>query len=388
MNTDTLYAKVKDEIISVRRQIHMHPELAFEEFKTAEIICSFLKKHGIDYTDSIAKTGICAKLGKEGGKALLIRADMDALPINENTDLEYASKENGKMHACGHDIHIAVALAAAYVLKQYENELDGCVKIIFQPAEETTGGAKPMIDEGIMENPKVTAAIGGHVTPALEVGKVWLKKGALMASPDDFSVRFIGKSTHGAEPQNGISPIIPAAEFALGIKDYVLNSISDDSHCVLSVCTISGGNSVNIIPDETTVIGTFRSFSENSRQTAAKAIETLADSIAKKHGAKVEVKYNFLYPPVINDALITEKMHSILTKTIGSENIIHLEKPLMTGEDFSYFANEVPSVFLWYGCSDGVNTSPLHSDKFIADERAIETAVNIFCEFAKDYFKI
>ena len=376
------------ELTDIRRKIHQYPELGFEEFKTAETICNFLKKHNISYTDNIAKTGVLAKIGKGTEKVLLIRADMDALPTQENTGLEFASKNKGVMHACGHDIHICAALGAAYVLKQYEDKINGCVKIIFQPAEETTGGAKPMIDEGVLENPKVTCAIGGHVTPSLETGKVWLKSGALMASPDDFSVKFIGKSTHGAEPQNGISPILPAAEFALKIKDYVLNSIEDDKRCVLSVCTISGGNSVNIIPQETSVIGTFRSFSECSRKTAENLIKKLADEIALKHGAKAEVKYNFLYPPVINDENITEKMKVSLENLIGKENIIPLEKPLMTGEDFSYFANEVPSVFVWYGSCDGKNNAPLHSDKFIADENAIEVGANIFCEFAKDYFEI
>ena len=209
-----------------------------------------------------------------------------------------------------------------------------------------------------------------------------------MASPDDFSVKFIGKSTHGAEPQNGISPILPAAEFALGVKSNVLNSVSDDSHCVLSICTISAGISTNIIPDTATITGTFRSFSEKSRKTAAKCIEEYADSIAQKHGAKAEVKYNFLYPPVINDDDITKKMEKSIKKSIGSESVVPLEKPLMTGEDFSYFANAVPSVFVWYGCSDGINAAPLHSDKFIADERSIEAAVKIFCGFAKDYFGI
>lgn len=385
MDIASLYNEIKDEIINIRRTIHQNPELAFEEFSTAKTICSFLEKHSVKYTNKIAKTGICAQIGKGSGKTLLIRADMDALPTDENTGLDFASKVKGKMHACGHDIHIASALAAAYILKQLENELDGCVKIVFQPAEETTGGALPMINEGILENPHVCAAIGGHVTPALEVGKVWVKSGALMASPDDFGIKFIGKSTHGAEPQNGISPILPAAEFISGINNLISKEISFDPDCVLSICTVSGGNSVNIIPSETYVAGTFRSFSKKSREAAAELIEHYAVKTAEKYGAKCEVKYNFLYPPLINNIAMTDKMEKVIKKAIGENSVIHLEKPLMTGEDFSYFAQSVPSVFIWYGGGDGVHTAPLHSDKFIADEGAIEAAAKIFCEFAADY---
>jgi len=381
------YAKIKDEIVSVFKELHKNPELGFSEFKTAEIICSFLRKYNIEYTDNIAKTGVLATIGKKDGKVLLIRADMDALPVEEVSGLDYSSESPGAMHACGHDIHTSVALATAYLLKQIEDKIDGCVKIVFQPAEETTGGAEPMINEGILDNPRVTAAIGGHVTPQFKVGNVWLKRGPLMASPDDFSVEFIGKSCHGAEPENGRSPIMPAAEFALNIKDIVLSEIAENN-CVFSICTLSGGNSVNVIPESAKILGTFRSFSETSRQSAAKAIESYANEIAEKYGVKAKTKYNFLYPPLINNEEMTERMRRVLAKNIGDENIINLEKPLMTGEDFSYFANKVPSVFLWYGCSDGINCAPLHSNKFIADKNAIEFATNIFFEFAKDYFEI
>lgn len=384
---DNLFFEIKDEIISVFQKIHMNPELGFQEFKTAETICSFLKKYDIKYTDKIAKTGICATIGKKDGKVLLIRADMDALMVEEKTGLEYASKKPGVMHACGHDIHTSTALATAYMLKQIEDKIDGCVKIVFQPAEESIGGAEPMINEGVMENPTVTAAIGGHVTPMLDVGKVWLKDGPLMASPDDFSVVFTGKGCHGAEPETGISPLMPAAEFALNIKDVVLSEVTE-SNCVLSVCTLSGGNTVNVIPGDAKILGTFRSFSEKSRHTAAHVIENYANEIAKKYGVKAETKYNYLYPPLINNEEMTEKMRKILEEKIGKENIINLEKPLMTGEDFSYFANKVPAVFLWYGCSDGINCAPLHSNEFIANEKAIELAANVFFDFAKDYFGI
>ncbi len=388
MNFSELYNEIKDEIISVRRSIHMKPETAFEEYETAKTICEFLKKHSIEYTENIAQTGICATVGDKAKNAVLIRADMDALPIKEQTCLEFASKNDGIMHACGHDIHIATALATAYVLKKIEDKLDICVKFVFQPAEETTGGAKIMINEGVMENPRVLAALGGHVTAEISTGKVWLKTGALMASPDDFKVTFIGKSCHGATPELGISPLMPASEFSLKIEKHVKKITDYDKNCVLSVCSISGGTSSNIIPEKAFVTGTFRSFSQNSREDAKKAIETLAENIAEKYNTNVECEYNFLYPPVINDDKMTELMRNSLKRTIGEENIIELKKPLMTGEDFSYFANAVPSIFIWYGAGTEEKKVPLHSNMFNPDENAIKTAASVFCDFVCEYGKL
>ena len=381
LDFSALYNEIKDEIITLRRSIHQNPELAFEAYRTAQTICNFLDKHKIAHTDGIAKTGVCAVIGNRSKDAVLIRADMDALPVTENTGAPFASQVHGKMHACGHDIHISAALAAAYMLKHIESELDVCVKIVFQPAEETTGGAQIMIDEGVLENPTVTSAIGGHVTGEIPTGKVWLKDGALMASPDDFTVTFTGKSTHGAQPEKGISPILPACEFVLEIGELIKKKTGYDKDCVFSICTVSGGNSVNVIPDEARVIGTFRSFSKKSREDASRVIADTADEIAKKHGAKAESVYNFLYPPLINDSKMTEKMRCTLKNVIGENNIIDLKKPLMTGEDFSYFASAVPSVFIWYGASADGKGAPLHSDKFNPDEGAIEVAAKVFCDF-------
>lgn len=382
MNFENEYTLIKDEIIAVRRQIHQNPELSFDEIQTARTICDVLDKYGISYRKGIAKTGICAHIGKSDSKVLLIRADIDALPTEEKTGLPYSSKKNGVMHACGHDIHIASALAAAIILKKYEDVLNGSVKIVFQPAEETTGGAMPMIDEGILDNPAVTSALGGHVSPDFGVGKIKVKPGALMASPDDFMIKFIGKSSHGAEPKNGINPIIPAAEFASEINKEAQELCSGGN--VLSICTLSSDGGINTIPDEALILGTFRSFDEDSRKTASELIYKFADEKAKKYGAKIEYKYNFLYPPVINDNKMTEDLISIAQNALGAENVLKFEKPLMTGDDFSYFCRYVPSVYFWYGADSG-NGAPLHSSQFTADEGAIETCAKVFCEFTKWY---
>lgn len=386
MNFTEKYQNIKDEIINIRRSIHQNPELAFEEFSTSEKICDFLDKYSIKYKKGIAKTGILAKIGS-GTKTLMIRADMDALPIQEKTNLEFSSVNKGVMHACGHDIHISAALSAAYVLKQHENELGGTVEFVFQPAEETTGGAMPMINEGIMQNPTPDAVIGAHTTPAEKVGTIWIKKGPLMASPDDFNITFIGKSTHGAEPQNGVNPIPCAAEFVCELQNTLKAEINKNEKYVLSICGFDAGNSINIIPDNATVTGTFRSFDENTRQKACKIINKLAEQKAEKYGVKCSYTYNFLYPPVINDSKITDIVEKTAKSIQGINKIVILEKPLMTGEDFSYYGKYAPASFFWYGCGYSESEPPLHSCEFKADENAIETAAEVFCKFAENFLK-
>ena len=377
------YKLIKEEIIKTRRTIHANPELGFEEFKTSQTIKNILDKYNISYTDKISKTGICATIGCKTDKVLLIRADMDALPIEEKTGLEFSSQTKGIMHACGHDVHVASALATAIVLKKNEETLNGTVKIVFQPAEETTGGAEPMIAEGVMSSPKVTAAICGHVNGNFETGTFKVKSGPIMASPDDFSVKFIGKSTHGAEPENGISPIAPACEFVTEVNK-LSHSLCKGTPNVLSVCTVCSLGGVNTIPDCAEVLGTFRSFDQNSRVMACQALEECAKRISDNHGTKIEYNYNYLYPPVINHEAMTEGFIKTATDLYGSESVEILRKPFMTGDDFSYFSNEVPGVYFWYGAKKDIACS-LHSSEFDINEDAIEVCANIFTNFALDY---
>jgi len=380
------YMSLKAEITDIRRKIHMNPELGFEEFGTAKIIMSVLDKYNISYKSEVASTGICAIVGKSGDKCLLIRADMDALPTEEKTGLEFASVNPGVMHACGHDMHVCAALTAAIVLKKHENELDGYVKFVFQPAEETTGGAEPMISEGVMENPRVTAAIGGHITAEIPTGTFKVKYGPIMASPDDFSVLFKGKSTHGAEPQNGISPIIPACEFVNDLEAQK-KEVCSHANNVLSVCTVESNGGINTIPDEALILGTFRSFDNASRNNAYELLKRLSEEKAKKHNVKAEYNYNFLYPPVINDIKMTDLFVSIAGKLYGSDCVKIMDKPLMTGDDFSYFGNIVPAVYFWYGAMKD-KPCALHSSSFNPDEAAIEVCANIFTNFAMNYLEV
>lgn len=385
MNIHDDYNEIKNEITEIRRKIHQNPELSFEEFKTSETICKFLDKYGITYTAGIAKTGVCAIIGDAaGGKVIALRADMDALPFEEKTGLPYASAKPGVMHACGHDIHTASALAACYILKKHESELSGCVKVIFQPGEETTGGAQPMIDEGVLENPKADCCLGLHVTPSYPLGELYFKDGALMASPDDFRIEFVGKSAHGAEPQNGINPIEAAAEFAAGIKAELAKQINFESN-VYTICSIHSGTTNNIIPDTAIIEGTFRSFGETDRHLAEKIMIDAAKQIDKKYGTKTHVKYNYLYPPLINDAKMCRNIKSFAENEFGKAKIKEFEKPLMTGEDFAYFTQNVPSAFVWIGCAIQGKNCSLHSSEFEADENVMETAARLFAGYAIEY---
>ena len=378
------YSLIKDEIINVRRKLHQNPELSFEEYETAETISKVLDKYSVNHIKNIAKTGICATIGNPSSKNLLIRADIDALPTEEKTNLPFSSQKKGVMHACGHDMHASAALATAIILKKYEKELNGCVKIIFQPGEETTGGAEPMIESGILENPPITAAIGGHISPEFENKRFKVKCGGIMASPDDFCVKFIGKSSHGAEPHNGINPIEAACEFVTVIKDEMKKEI-DFSKNVMTVCEFNAGFSYNIIPDMATVEGTFRSFSNEERDKANEILTKTASKICEKYGAKAEITYNYRYPPLINNKEICDFAISCAKDEFGEDKIKYFEKPLMTGEDFAYLAQEIPSVFIWSGCKDKNHECSLHSSKFVANEDAIENGARMFVKFAIEY---
>lgn len=385
MNIAKDYQEIKDEIIKIRRKIHQYPELSFEEFETAKTICEFLDKYGIEYKSGIAKTGICAYIGdKNSEKAILLRADMDALEFEENTGLEFSSVKKGVMHACGHDVHVANLLAAAYILKKHEAKLKGCVKLVFQPAEETDGGALPMIEEGVLENPAPECCLGVHISPSYPLGELYFKEGPLMASPDDFIVEFVGKSSHGAEPQNGINPIEPAAEFVLGIKSKLEEKI-DFTHNVYTVCVLNAGKAYNIIPDKAIVRGTFRSFAEEDRHTSEAITKEYAKMLCEKYHTKCNVTYNYMYPPLINDIEVCKDVKKFAQKEFGKEKVKDFEKPLMTGEDFAYFAKYVPSVFVWAGCEKkGINCG-LHSSEFDPDENVIETAARLYAGYAIEY---
>ena len=371
----------KESVIALRRELHRYPELSAQEYKTAEFIENYLINIG--YTPRrIAKTGVVAYLDCGFSESTLLRADIDALPVTEMNDIDYKSENQGVMHACGHDAHMAILLATAKILWENKGKIKSNVLFVFQPDEECDGGAKPMLDEGIIKEYNVTAALGYHVTNDVPAGKVMIKSGALMASPDDFSIKITGRGGHGALPQKCVDPLLVAAKIVPVLNDITNTVIKGNEKQIVQVCQIHGGTSDNVIPNECVVSGTARSFSEEVRNKIPELMQEIIDKETEKAGAMAEFKFNYSYPPLINSEEIAEKVKYAVEKNIG--NIVQTWKEgQMTGEDFSYFAKAVPSLFMFLGTGNevaGINM-PLHSEKFMLDERGLLVGIAVYLAY-------
>ncbi len=377
--------KIKNELIKIRRELHQMPELEFDVFKTAEYIEKKLDELEIQHKRA-AKTGIVAQIGKtDTKKTLLLRADVDALPITELNETEYKSKNNGMMHACGHDAHTACLLGACRILKENEDKLDGCVKFVFQPAEEGDGGAKPMIDDGIMTAPEVTAAAALHVEPLASVGTLQLRNGAIMASPDEFTIVIDGVGGHGACPEDCNNPILPSAELVKKLEGVVSDNFRDKSECVVSVCAVNAGNTHNVIPASVEIMGTVRSLSEEIRNRAEKLIDLYAKEVCNKYKCTYQYDFKRLYPPLINDIGMNNLVVKSARKISGFDKTVFLERSSMTGDDFSYFSKLVPSSYFKLGVGNSKICHPLHSPYFDIDENALPLGAAILSQIAFDY---
>jgi amidohydrolase len=369
-----------------RRCIHAHPELSMQEYETSAFVGEKLKEMGISIQTGIAKTGIVGiiKGRNPEKKVIALRADMDALPIQETNDVEYKSLIPGVMHACGHDVHTASLLGTARILSTLKNDFEGTVKLFFQPSEEQyPGGAIMMINEGVLENPKPAHAFGQHVYPELEAGKIGLKSGEYMASTDEVYITVYGKGGHGAQPSRNIDPVVIAAYIIVALQQIVSRNASPDVATVLSFGRIIGDGQMNIIPDQVKIDGTLRTFDENWRKEARRKIKRMAESIAEGMGGRCDVKIVEGYPYVYNDPAITENVKSWAIELLGKENVVDL--PIrMTAEDFSYFAKEIPSCFYRLGNANnakGINSS-LHTSTFDVDEKCLETGMGLMAWIA------
>lgn len=371
--------------IETRRMLHKIPELQFEEYKTAGYICSVLDTLSIPYKKGYCGgTGIVAEISGTGeGKCVGIRADIDALPIKEETLLPFASEHEGVMHACGHDGHVAIALLTAFILNQLKASFKGNVKFFFQPAEEGDGGAEIMIGEGVLENPLVDVCIGGHVMSEYETGKIVYKKGSLMSSPDNFEIVIKGVGGHGAYPEKCVNPIVVASS----LVEKLTSLTSPTVPRVVTVCTIEGGNCPNVIPSSVKITGTARTFTKTSREEVMRLIEERACEACKEFGAEYEYKYIPLYPALINDDLITEQMAEAAKEIVGEENVIPTHNVSMAGDDFSYFAEAVPSTYIHIGCRNEEKGAvyPIHNPRFTIDEDCIKIAAMCYSQFVVNY---
>jgi amidohydrolase len=369
--------KVEKEVIELRRKIHMYPELGFEEAKTSEIVYDYLKNLGIE-VKRIAKTGVVGTLKGNGSKTIAIRADMDALPIQEENDVEYASQIPGRMHACGHDVHTAILLGTAKLLANMRDKLKGNVKFIFQPAEETTGGALPLIEEGVLENPKVDAIIGLHVDPELQVGQIGITYGKAYASSDMFDIIVKGKSSHGAEPHKSVDSIVIAANIVNMLQTVVSRKANPLSPLVLTIGTIEGGYARNIIANKVRMSGIIRMMEEEKRDEIVEMVEKICDNTAKAMGGEVEFKRTIGYPCLVNHKGMTDLIKETAFPLLGEGNVIEVA-PTMGVEDFAYFLQKVPGSFYKLGCGNkekGID-KPIHNNQFNIDEDCIKIGLAV-----------
>ena len=374
------------EFTEIRRKIHSCPELGFEEFQTADLIASKLTEFGIPYQTKIAKTGIVAIIkGKNPDKkCIALRADMDALPIEEKNNCKYQSVNKGIMHACGHDAHIACLLGAAKILNELKNNFEGSVKLIFQPSEEKfPGGAQAMIKEGVLENPTPEFIIGQHVLPTLECGKIGLRAGKYMASTDEIYLTVKGKGGHAATPELNINPIIIAAHILIALQQIATQNTQPNLPTVLSFGKIEGNGRTNIIPDEVKIDGTLRTFNEEWRAEAHLNITKIAQSIAKEMGGNCEVFIDKGYPFLVNDVKVTENIKRLSIEYLGKENVVDLDMRL-TAEDFAYYSQKIPACFYRLGIRNQAKgiVSNLHTNTFNIDEDAIKTGMGLMAWLA------
>lgn len=364
----------EQQTISIRRELHKYPELAFNEHQTSKLIIRELESLGIEIIKGLVGTGVMGIIkGKPGGKVILLRAEMDALPIDEDLDIEFKSQNKGIMHACGHDVHIANLLGAAKILLDLKDQFSGTVKFLFQPGEEKGGGAKKMIAEGILENPKVDAAIGMHIIP-IEKGQILISTGNITAYSDGFTIKVRGKKAHTSKPEDGVDAINIAAHIVVALNSIISKNLDPNSVSTFSVGKISGGISNNIVPDYVELGGMIRAVTKESRDIIRNKIESISKGITSTFGGECSIEIREGYPSIFNNKELTKKIKILIKENIsylkeGTNVFITEHKPLLTADDFGFIASKVPSTYYMVGTGDH---APAHSSNFFVDEDYIK----------------
>jgi amidohydrolase len=397
---DQEVAKVVPAVTEIRHQIHQHPELSNREQKTSALVADYLRKIGLEVQTGIAHTGVVALLkGGRPGPVVAVRADMDALPVTEQTKLAFASKERatylgqevGVMHACGHDIHTAVQLGVATVLAAIKADLPGTIKFIFQPAEEGAppgeeGGAKLMVKEGVLQNPRPAAIFGLHTSAEMALGELGYSEGPALSASDRWEVRIVGRQSHGARPELSIDPIVTAAEFVQSLQTIRSRTFSGLEPGVVTIGTIHGGQRHNIIPGEVTLSGTIRTFRPEMSALAEARLRAILKGVTEAAGATGEVvAYERGTSATINDTELTRQSAPVLARAVGAEHVTRLP-PWMASEDFSFFSNEVPGFFYRLGqVKPGTTSGDHHTPTFLADDGAIQVGIKAMSYLITDY---
>ncbi len=369
------------QVVEWRRYLHQRPELGFQEQLTAAFVAQKLQEWGIEHQTEIAKTGIMATIqGHCPGPVLAIRADMDALPIQEENDIPYRSQHDGIMHACGHDGHTAIALGAAYYLSQHRDDFAGTVKIIFQPAEEGLGGAEPMIEAGVLANPDVDAIVGLHLWNVLPLGTVGVRPGPLMAAVECFECTIQGRGGHGAIPQQTVDAVVVAAQVVNALQTIVARNVNPIDSAVVTVGELHAGTAHNVIADSAQLTGTVRYFNPIYQGYFGQRMEAVIKGICEAHGATYRLKYWELYPPVVNDPAIADLVRSVAESVVESPLGVVPECQTMGGEDMSFFLQAVPGCYFFLGSANADRglAYPHHHPRFNFDETALGMGIEIF----------
>jgi amidohydrolase len=403
---DRMADEVESKVITWRRDFHQNPELSNREFKTAEKVAAHLKSLGLEVRTGIAVTGVIGILRTgRPGPVVALRADMDALPVTERTPVPFASRarseylgeEVGVMHACGHDTHVAMLMGAAQILTNMKNQLNGTVVFIFQPAEEGAppgekGGAGLMVEEGVLDNPKADVIFGLHINAQTEVGVIRFKPGGTMAAADRFVITVKGKQTHGSTPWSGIDPVTVAAQIVQGLQMIVSRQTElTKEPAVISVGKISGGVRHNIIPEEVEMVGTIRTLDPEMQNIIHEKIRQTATNIAEASGAKAIVEIERNVPVTFNSIELTQAMGPTMKRVAGEDNVV-VTRAVTGAEDFSYFANKIPGLFLFLGGmpkgKNPVESAPHHTPDFYIDESGMKLGVRMLCNLTVDYMKM
>jgi amidohydrolase len=393
--------RLAPEMIAIRHHLHEHPELSNREFETAALVADRLRELGLEVSTGVARTGVVGILrGGRPGPVIAVRADMDALPVTEDTPYPFKSlvrttylgQEVGVSHACGHDIHTSVQIGVAAVLASMRDDLPGTVKFIFQPAEEgpppgEEGGAPLMVEEGVLENPRPEAIFGLHASAALDVGIVGYTPGPALAAADRFRIRVIGRGAHGAAPHLAIDPIVMAAQAVQALQTIRSRTLPPLEPSVVTVGLIRGGTRMNIIPDEVEMQGTVRSYSAETSLAVEKRMNEILTGVTAAGGGSFDLEYVRVTPATINDTALTVRMLPSISGVVGSSNVRRVD-PWMAAEDFAYFANEVPGFYFMLGIvKPGTATGDHHTPTFMADDGAVPIGIRVMSQVLLDYLR-
>ncbi len=374
---EALSTEILPDLIRLRRHLHAHPELSGQEYQTAAFVAGELRKSGWEVKEAVGKTGVVAEIGDKSGPVIGLRVDMDALPIEERTGLDYSSSIQGLMHACGHDLHTCIGLGVAKVLANYKFTTSR-IRIIFQPAEEIAQGANWMRAENVLEG--VQALFGVHVYPDLSVGKIGIRSGTFTAAAAELEIDIIGKGGHGARPHEGTDTIWIAAQVISGLQEAISRRLDALKPVVISFGKISGGNAFNVIAERVKLLGTVRCLDTNLYEKLPQWIEKIVQNIASCYGAKASINFKSIAPPVYNDPDLTNLLSDCAKNFMDKENIVYLENPSLGAEDFAFFLQDVPGTMFRLGVAGDQGCAPLHSGYFSLDERSLELGIKILSQ--------